>query len=230
MLSIIIPALNEARALPATLQHLREARGDFEVIVVDGGSSDGTAALVTAFSEDFPVALTLCEAAPGRAAQMNAGARRANGDMLLFLHADTHLPAGAIAALNRRAESPEVVFGGFRQRFSGQRWPLRFVSWLHNHRCRLTGVFYGDQAMFVRRDAFWRVGGFPEDGELEDIRLSEQLLREATPVFVPDTVTTDSRKFEQLGEFRALGYCLLILACYQLRMPLRGRAFFGAYR
>ncbi len=113
--------------------------------------------------------------------------------------------------------------------FSGRHWTLRTVTWLHNTRCARTGVFYGDQAMFVRRALFDDLGGFPV-GKLEDIVLSERLLQRCTPMFLASCVVTDSRKFEQMGPLRSFARCLLILASYELRLPLRGRAFFAPIR
>lgn len=221
MLSVIVPTLNEARALPATLAAVASQPGVAEIIVVDGGSTDATVALARAYP-----GVRVLTSAPGRAAQMNRGARAARHPMLLFLHADTLLPADGCA----QVLAAPGVFGGFRQAFSAQRWDLRLVSWLHNLRCRCTGIFYGDQAMFVRREAFDAAGGYPDVAELEDIRLSETLRAQHEPVFLAATVVTDSRKFEQLGVWRSLYYCLLILVCYELRVPLRGRAFFAAIR
>lgn len=225
MLSIIIPALNEARALPATLRSVLNQDGRYELILVDGGSTDATLDI----ARETP-SLQVIRTGPGRAAQMNAGARVATGEILLFLHADTQLPPGAIQQLNSLESDPAFSSGGFRHQFSGPQLPLRFVSWLHNLRCRLTHVFYGDQAMVVRRSLFHELGGFPEEPILEDILLSEKLRDHAEPRIIDMTVVTDSRKFEQMGPWRSLLRCLLILGCYELRLPIRGRAFFAAIR
>ncbi|MFM9885562.1 MAG: TIGR04283 family arsenosugar biosynthesis glycosyltransferase [Burkholderiales bacterium] len=215
MISIIIPALNEARALPATLRSVASQTAPFEVIVVDGGSTDGTAMVANRCAQDHQCAdrVRVIAAPRGRATQMNAGAFAATGDWLLFLHADTLLPAGAldaIAALDRTYE-----FGGFHHSFDRNDWRLRLVSALHNFRCTRTGVFYGDQAMFVRRAMFLRLGGFPAVRYLEDVMLSEQLLRHARSNFLQLSVVTDARKFVSAGIWRSLYRCLVIIAAYR---------------
>jgi rSAM/selenodomain-associated transferase 2 len=224
MLSIIIPALNEARALPATLEAVVRQQGDFEVLVVDGGSIDGTPTIAGAVR-----GIRVLSAAQGRGAQMNAGAEAAQGELLMFLHADTLLAPGAVALLNRLEQDPDFTSGGFRHRFSGTHPALRFVSWLHNFRCRMTRVFYGDQAMIVRRSVFESLGGFPTE-LMEDIRLSETLREKGEPRLLDLEVVTDSRKFEQMGPWRSLLRCLLIISCYELRLPIMGRAFFAPIR
>jgi rSAM/selenodomain-associated transferase 2 len=225
MISVIIPALNEERALPHTLQHLFSLPGDFEAILVDGGSTDKTIAIARTWPE-----LKILASAPGRAVQMNAGAAAATGDMLLFLHADTFLPPSALVTLDELAGSRHAQWGGFHHRFSGAAASLRIISSLHNLRCKLTGVFYGDQAMFVRRSLFEFLGGFPSTAALEDIMLSESLLEIAMPEFLADHVETDSRKFEQMGALQSFSRCLLILISYELRLPILGQRFFTAIR
>jgi rSAM/selenodomain-associated transferase 2 len=223
MISIVVPALNEERALPATLARVFEQVGEFEVIVVDGGSDDATRGIARGHA-----GVRLVEAPRGRAPQMNAGARAARGEWLLFLHADTLLPRDGLA---RIAALPEDIDSGcFEQRFSGDDWRLRLVSRLHNFRCRRTWVMYGDQAMFVRRRVFESLGGFPDVDQLEDVIFSERLARLARPTLVPAEVVTDSRKFVKMGVFRSLGRCLAILLCYELRLPLPTRAFFAPIR
>jgi hypothetical protein len=161
---------------------------------------------------------------------MNAGAAQAHGELLLFLHADTLLPEDSIAMLNALEAEPAFGWGGFHHRFSGDHPALRLVSGLHNFRCGKTRIFYGDQAMVVRRSLFDEAGGFPEDGALEDIRLSEKLLQHTQPRFFDATIVTDSRKFEQMGPWISLFRCLAILASYELRLPLLGRKFFAPIR
>ena len=225
MISVIIPALNEARGLPACLDTLLQQQGEFEVLLADGNSEDGTAEVAGRYP-----GVRVLTAPRGRALQMNAGAAAAAGELLLFLHADTQLPPGAISRLNALEQDPDFQAGGFLHRFSGTQWPLRFVSWLHNQRCRLTGVFYGDQAMVVRRSMFKLAGGFPEQPILEDVLLSEKLLQLTRPRLLDPPVVTDSRKFERMGPWISLWRCLLILTCYELRLPIRGRAFFTPVR
>jgi rSAM/selenodomain-associated transferase 2 len=222
MISIIIPALNEERALPLTLDSLLQQTGYFEVIVVDGGSHDRTVEM----AHRWPAVKVITSLA-GRAVQMNAGAAIAQGELLLFLHADTLLPAGAIQQLNEMAADPVILWGGFHQQFSGHHPSLKCISWITNTRCFITRVFYGDQAMFVRREVFQQAGAFPA-GLLEDIEMSKRLRKLSRPVFLPDFVVTDSRKFEQMGPIRSLLRCLLLLACYGLRLPLLGQRFFYA--
>ena len=223
MISIIIPVLNEEKALPETLACLRRQTQDHEIIVVDGGSRDHSRQLVEAYED-----IQLLSADPGRASQMNAGASIAKGEWLLFLHADTHLPSNAlqaIALLNGDCEA-----GCFHQRFSRPHWFLSFVSWLHNRRCAHTGVIYGDQAMFIRRDLFQRVGGFPTQAILEDVSLSEMILKLTRPSLLPLTVVTSSRKFDQRGVFRSFFDIVIIMSCYELRLPIMRRGFFASYR
>ena len=194
--------------MPETLVHLRREaalHADVEVIAVDGGSTDNSVAIVA--REPW---IRTMDAPRGRAQQMNAGAAQASGDVLLFLHADTWLPEGALAAINEAACHPAFVYGGFTHRFSGQDRRLMMISALHNFRCRKAQTFYGDQAMFVRRDAFVALGGFPLQ-PIEDIALSQALKTRARPVLLPLCVTTSSRKFEQMGIWTSFARVLLIL-------------------
>jgi rSAM/selenodomain-associated transferase 2 len=224
MISVIIPALNEERALPLTLESLFQQSGDFEVIVVDGGSHDRTVEV----AHRWP-AVRVITAAAGRAEQMNAGAALAQGELLVFLHADTLLPDNTTQLLAQLADDKAALWGGFHQQFSGRSRSLRFISWLTNTRCLITKVFYGDQGLFVNREMFAKVGGF-QTGHLEDINISKRLRKLSPPVFLAECVITDSRKFEQMGPIRSLCRCLLILTCYGLRLPLFGQRFFTPVR
>ncbi len=225
VISVVIPTLNESAALPDTLRALFEQAGDYEVILADGGSTDGT--LEIARADDRIRVLT---APRGRARQMNAGAAVARGEWLLFLHADTRLPDGALQYLNGQEDQYALQAGGYRHRFSGRAWGLRVVSWLHNFRCRITHVFYGDQALFVRRRLFESLGGFPDEPILEDLLFGERLAKATKPVLLDAYVLTDSRKFEQQGIWRSLYRVLVILACHELGLPIPARGFFMPVR
>ncbi|MGB5178984.1 MAG: TIGR04283 family arsenosugar biosynthesis glycosyltransferase [Gammaproteobacteria bacterium] len=223
MISVIIPVLNEEKALPATLQRLFSQSGDFEVLAIDGGSTDNTLALLEADGR-----IQLHSSRTGRARQMNCGARHAQGEWLLFLHADTLLPGDALAAIQQLPET--TLAGGFRHRFSGSRRGLRLISWLHNFRCRCTRVFYGDQAMFIRKSLFTGLGGFPEEPVLEDLLFSEQVARVTTPVTMDNYVVTDSRKFEQAGIWLSLLRVILIQLSHELKLPTPALKFFANVR
>ncbi len=225
MISVIIPTFNEEKALPATLDWLLQQPGDYEVILADGGSTDRTLAIAQAEAR-----VRVLTAPKGRASQMNAGARVARGEWLLFLHADTLLPPGALRRLNALEADASCQAGGFRHRFSGDAWGLRLISCLHNLRCRLTGVFYGDQAMFVRRALFEQLGGFPEQPILEDIAFCDKLVQVTRPQLLDDYIITDSRKFEHMGIWRSLVRVAMILICYEVRLPILGRVFFSEIR
>jgi rSAM/selenodomain-associated transferase 2 len=195
LISVIIPVLNEELALPETLNRVLRQGGDTQVIVVDGGSNDSTRKIAQAAAVEWTITAT------GRARQMNAGARLSRGDWLLFLHADTWLPDDAlqaIAALDR-----DVLAGGFHQQFSKLHWFLNFISRLHNWRCKRSRIIYGDQCLFVRRELFERIGGFPEVAILEDLLIGERILEHTKPVLLEQTVITSSRKFEQRGLSRS---------------------------
>ena len=215
MISVVIPAFNEQRALPATLDRLYAQPGDFEVILVDGGSADGTRRIAGRYDD-----LRIIDAPKGRASQMNAGAAVARGEWLLFLHADTLLPENALARI--AALPAEVQAGGFRHRFSGKGFGLRLVSLMDNIRCRATRIIFGDQAMFVRRTLFRALGGFPDVTRLEDVLFCDELVKRTKPVLLDQTVVTDSRKFVEQGVWRSLARVGVILLCVNLGRQLPG--------
>ena len=225
MVSVIVPTYNEEKALPATLDGLLRQRGAYEVIVVDGGSSDRTRDIVEAEPR-----LRFETAPKGRALQMNAAARLARGVWLLFLHADTLLPEGAICRLNSLEDDAVYQAGGFRHCFSGTDWRLKMISWLDNRRAELTQIIYGDQALFVRRRLFEQLGGFPEQPVLEDLLFCKKLKRVTKPLLLDQCVITDSRKFVQMGIWSSLVRCLVILLCHSLRLPFVPNRFFTNIR
>jgi len=212
--------------MPALLKHLLAQPYINECIIVDGGSTDRTVQIVQQSSDPR---VTLLHSSAGRGTQMNVGARQASGDLLLFHHADTHLEPNALPALQRAASNSDLLWGGFLHSFSNSNWKLRFISALHNFRFRQTGVVYGDQSMFVRRQFFAQMGGFIEE-PLEDMVFSDQALEHAQPYRIQEFVTTDSRKFVQMGEIRGLIEVLRIIVRYQLNRSFASDGFFAPYR
>jgi rSAM/selenodomain-associated transferase 2 len=196
-LSIIVPALDEAAGIAAALEALAPLRAaGHEVIVVDGGSADATVAIAVRLAD------RVIQAPRGRARQMNAGAAIAAGEGLLFLHADTRLPAHAADlvrdALERRG------WGRFDVRIEGRsRW-LAVVAFCMNWRSRLTGIATGDQAMFMRRDVFARAGGFADIPLMEDVALSARLKAVSLPACVATHAVTSGRRWERRGVLRTV--------------------------
>lgn len=198
-ISIVVPALDEAAGIQsvlAPLQPLRE-RGH-EVIVVDGGSTDGTPDLAASLAD------RVISSPRGRAVQQNAGAAAASGDVLLFLHADTALPDGADALVLGGLRRTGRGWGRFDVRLSGRHPLLRVVERMIGIRSRLSGIATGDQAIFVRREWFWRGGGFPELPLMEDVAITRALKRLGRPLCLRTRVTTSSRRWEERGIARTI--------------------------
>jgi rSAM/selenodomain-associated transferase 2 len=204
-LTIVVPVLNEAAIIVAALAALAplRARGA-EIIVADGYSRDGTARLAEPFAD------RIITVRRGRGAAMNAGAALGTGDALLFLHADTTLPDNADrlidVALAHRA------WGRFDLRIAGRHPLLTVIARMINFRSRVTGVATGDQAIFVSREAFQKVGGFPELPLMEDIAISRRLRRLCRPFCIATPAVTSGRRWEQNGVIRT------ILLMWRLRL------------
>jgi rSAM/selenodomain-associated transferase 2 len=201
-ISVIIPTLNEHSVLAKALTHTASLGCD-EIIVVDGGSTDLTASTAQAFCANTPHA-HLITAPRGRARQMNEGAKASRGDVLLFLHADTQLPEDAGRLIESALADPTVVGGRFDVRFDSSSTWSRIISAFMNHRSRLTGISTGDQALFVRRQIFDRLGGFAEMPLMEDIEFSRRLKRAGRIVALRNTVTTSFRRWETQGPLRTI--------------------------
>jgi rSAM/selenodomain-associated transferase 2 len=212
-LSIIMPVLDEGEGIVAALDALADlrARGT-GVIVVDGGSRDATV------QRARPRADRVILASRGRALQMNAGAEQASSDVLLFLHADTRVPADADHVVLKGLERSGRVWGRFDVKIDGRSPILPVIAWFMNLRSRLTGIATGDQAMFVRRGAFQAVGGFPAIALMEDIALCKRLKRVSRPLCLRERVTTSGRRWEKRG----------VLSTIILMWRLRLGYFFGA--
>jgi rSAM/selenodomain-associated transferase 2 len=205
--TVIIPTLNEAGVIASTLERT-VSLGFHEIIVADGGSIDGTPAIVQSNLAGMPrhaaVSVRLISAAAGRARQLNAGAAVATGDVLLFLHADTQLPPHARRSLEQALADPAVVGGRFDVRFDRHCLWGRVISTLMNVRSRLTRISTGDQAIFVRRRTFEGLGGFSDIPIMEDIDFSAKLKRNGGIAALTDRVTTSFRRWERHGPMRTI--------------------------
>jgi rSAM/selenodomain-associated transferase 2 len=211
--SVIMPVLDEAAGIVQALEALGELRAQgHEVVVVDGGSHDGTSGLAARRAD------RVLSATRGRASQMNAGAREAQGDVLLFLHADTRLPPGAAGLLLREMERTGREWGRFDVRIAGRSPGLALVAAAMNARSRLTGIATGDQAMFMRRALFQAEGGFPDIALMEDIALSRRLRRHSRPLCLRARAVTSGRRWDRDGVART------VLLMWSLRL----RFFLGA--
>ena len=228
MISVIIPTLNEENALPATLNSLVGQTWIKEICIVDGGSDDETLSVISNFSSQLPQLKTI-SALRGRGSQMNAGTQATTGEWLLFLHADTLLPRQGIKKIYEASRSSDIFAGCFQQKFSGRHWGLRLISWLHNSRGRITKIMYGDQAIFIKRSLFHDIGGFPEQ-TMEDVLFSEKLLKRCMPLILNLHVTTDSRKFQQMGVWRALWQVVKIQSRHRRGKLIGCVDFFHHYR
>ena len=225
MISVIVPAFNEEQALPHTLRAFFTQAGSYEVLVVDGGSTDRTIGIARSFPD-----VQVVTAPKGRAFQMNAGAKQAIGEWLLFLHADTILPPGAIQRLNEMESNSTIQAGGFMHRFSGEDWRLKLISFLDNFRCMRSRIIYGDQALFVRRTLFEQLDGFPSQPILEDVAFCEKLLKATTPLLLSTSVVTDARKFLKMGVWRSFIRVLLVILHVEFHLPVLPQAFFQDVR
>lgn len=198
-LSIIIPTLDEAPLIVATLEFLGDLRRrGHEVIVADGGSSDATAALAQGLADRI-----VCAPA-GRAEQMNAGARAAAGDVLLFLHADSRLPGEADRLILQGLAAGGRAWGRFDVQIAGPHPMLRLVERMMNLRSRLTRICTGDQGIFVRRETFEAVGGYPRQELMEDIAISRRLRRLSAPLCLRERCLTSARRWETHGVLRTI--------------------------
>jgi rSAM/selenodomain-associated transferase 2 len=199
VLSIVVPALDEAANLARLLPDLAARCPGAEVIVVDGGSADATPDVIRRHP-----AVRWLASERGRARQRNAGARAARGDAIAFVHADSALPDGAADAIAGALRRPGVVGGRFDVRFSSPRWPFRMIAALMNLRSRWSRIATGDQGIFVTRAAFEALGGYPDIPLMEDIEFSRRLKRLGTVACLRLRITTSSRKWEREGIARTI--------------------------
>jgi rSAM/selenodomain-associated transferase 2 len=212
MLSIVIPALNEASQIVAALAAARAAAPAAELIVVDGGSSDGTPALAAPYAR-------VVAASRGRARQMNAGAAQARGETLLFLHADTRLPPGAVAAIAAALADERVVGGAFALRFDEDNWLYRCIAGSTNLRSRAGRSFTGDQAIFVRASIFRALGGYADVPLMEDLELCARLRRAGAVRLLAPPVLVSARRHRTHGPLRVVAWGWALQTLYTLGTP-----------
>ncbi len=243
-ISVVIPVLDEERLLPALLDRLAGMPLQ-EILVVDGGSRDRTLEIIAkcrlrsadcGSNPQSPIAnrqspIRLLTAPAGRASQMNAGAAAAQGDVLLFLHADTTLPEDAPRAIHEAMHDSRYVGGRFDVRFepdAGLGW---LISRLMSLRSRLTGICTGDQAIFVRRSVFKRLGGFPVVPLMEDVAFSRRLKAAGRIAALRATVTTSYRRWETGGPIRTVLLMWTLRLLYWLGVsPQKLSHFYGHVR
>ncbi|MBE9183585.1 TIGR04283 family arsenosugar biosynthesis glycosyltransferase [Microcoleus sp. LEGE 07076] len=208
-ISIIIPALNEAPTIAPVISTARNAK-NVEIIVADGGSSDGTASLAQSLG------VRVISTAPGRATQMNAGAASATGDILLFLHADTLLPRGYDSGARRALAKPHTVGGAFELKIDARRLCLRLVETGVNCRSNFLQMPYGDQAIFLYSATFEKIGGFPDLPLMEDFEFVRRLKKQGHIVILPQPVLTSDRRWQQLGVLKTTAINQIVIIAYFL--------------
>jgi len=211
-IAVIIPLFNEQQVLPALISRMSGIDAD-EVMIVDGGSSDGSLALLKESGIDW------ISAEAGRARQMNAGAALCLSDILLFVHADTLIDSSHLQSIRKMMENDVFVGGRFDVALSGNHPAFRMIAWFINARSRLTGISTGDQCQFVRRSLFEKLDGFPELPLMEDVAFSKLLKREGKIACLKQKVITSSRRWQQNGILKTVLLMWEIRLLYWLGRP-----------
>lgn len=219
-ISIIIPTLNEAENIPAAIACTQPST-NVELIVVDGGSQDDTLSIAKSLG------VKVISSAPGRAAQMNAGAMAARGDILLFLHADTRLPFGFDSMVRSALQQPKTVAGAFSLQIDASDWTLRWVEKGVNWRSHFWQMPYGDQAIFLTKEVFQQIGNFPDLPIMEDFELIRRLKRTGKIALIPVPVITSPRRWLQKGVFQTTLLNQIVIIAYFLGVsPERIRSWY----
>jgi len=219
-ISIIIPALNEAGNIADAIV-TTQANTNIEVIVVDGGSQDDTVAIAQSLG------VKVISSSPGRALQMNAGAVAASGEILLFLHADTRLPADFDVMIRTALQRPRIVVGAFTLRIDASHWGMHLVEWGVKWRSHFWQMPYGDQAIFITKAVFQQIGCFPELPIMEDFELIRRLKRIGKIAIVPVPVITSARRWLKKGIFKTTLINQIVIMAYLLGVsPERIRSWY----
>jgi len=218
--SVVIPALNEAEYILPCLLSVKQQRGNIEIIVADGGSTDNTTEMARSHA-------TVVTSRWGRAVQMNAGAQQATGEVLLFLHADSCLPSNAVPALEQALDDDRVVGGTFRLRFDSPRPLLKFFAFFTRFKFRY--FHYGDQGIFVRRSVFQQLNGFRDLPLMEDIDFLRRMHRGGRVALLNLPVTTSARRFLERGILRQglLDFILIILYRLGVNLETLAKWYYG---
>jgi rSAM/selenodomain-associated transferase 2 len=202
MISIITPILNERDNIKPFLSHLNTLDGDFELILVDGGSNDDTISMVNKYKKTFKRNLKLVKTSQGRGKQMNEGGKIAEGNILLFLHVDCTLEKDAINVIESNIKSRNIIGGGMVQEFSNPDFFLRFISSYGNFRVKINKIFFGDFGIFIKKDVFQKAGGYDDIVFLEDVEFCKKIKKYGELIQIDRKITTSSRRFKSIGKFK----------------------------
>lgn len=213
MLTIIIPIYNEEKSLSEKTGFFFNLSKSSELIFVDGESFDNSCSIAAAYGK-------VLRSKTGRASQMNSGARSAKGDVLLFLHADTAITLDTVLAIEEAIHKRGFVGGCLTQRINGDSFVYRLIERQGNSRARKHKIFYGDQGIFVKKDVFERVGGFPEVPIMEDVLFTKRLRKTGPTVVLPDKIMVSARRWEKNGIIKTAILFNLIIISFWLNVPL----------
>ncbi len=210
-LSVIIPALNEEENIEALIDHIYQEEVRAEIIVSDGRSNDNTAEIAKSKGA------VVVSGTPGRGAQLNRGAEAASASILIFLHADSRLEKGALSKMvEQMGQDKDLIGGCFKLKISSQNSLLKFISWSSNLRAKYLKLIFGDQGIFVRRDVFNELGGFPEIELMEDWEFSKRMAKKGRLLFVDKKIYTSARRWENHGVLKTIILMHKIKILYKL--------------
>jgi rSAM/selenodomain-associated transferase 2 len=206
MISIITPVLNEKENIGRFLEHVNGLDGELELILVDGGSTDGTLEEIERGKEGFSHDLRVLNSQQGRGLQMNNGAKMAEGDILLFLHVDSELEKDALVVIEKKMEEGNMIGGGFTHSFHNPDRFLRLSSAFGNSRAKATKIFFGDFGIFIRKDIFDKMGGYQEIPFLEDVELCRKAKKHGELGQIDRLIVTSPRRYEKKGKYKLTAF------------------------